>query len=187
MDTPLIDTRRLFLGSDGGHTCCSCCAGYCPRVDMDPGETDDWPELFRVEVARVAYLTDRYVAVRADLCQPVPEGVPVRPLDAQATAEEHGFTVPKTMPEPTRERITAWTWDRIDIAGLTVRGDRPGEVWRTIHLYRGDTHAGWAMPARDGAGVQFHELDKVRRIAKAADIDLLSAESAMRAALGQEG
>lgn len=188
MNTPqtdLINTRLLFLGADR-HTCCSCCAGYCPRDDMDPAEADDWVELFRVEVAGVAYLTDRYVAVRADLCEPVPEGVPVGPLKAQKDAEANGFVVPKEMPEATRERITAWAWDRIDLAGLTVRGDRPGEVWRTIHLYLGDTHAGWAMPARDGAGIQFHELDKVRRIAKAADIDLLSAERAMRAALGLE-
>jgi hypothetical protein len=186
MDTPLINTRTLFLGSDDRHTCCSCCAGYCPRDDMDPAETDDWVELFLVEVAGVAYLTDRYVAVRADLCQPVPEGVPVGPLKAQKDAKANGFIVPKEMPDATRERITSWTWDRIDLAGLTVRGDRVGDV-RALHLYHGETHAGWAMPAKDGAGIQFHELEKVRRIAVAADIDLHSAERAMRAALGLEG
>lgn len=190
MNTPqpdLIDTRTLFLGADDRHTCCSCCAGYCPRDDMSPAETDEWPELFRVEVAGLAYLTDRYVAMRDDLCESVPEGVPVGPLRAQKDAiTRAGFVVPKVMPEPTRERITAWTWDRIDRAGLTVRGDHSGEV-RTIHLYRGDMHVGWVMPAIDGAGIQFHELEKVRRVAVAAGIDLHSADRAMRAALRQEG
>ena len=185
MDTPLINTRLLFLGGTDRHTCCSCCAAYCPRVDMDPAEADDWVELFRVEVAGVAYLTDRYVAVRADLCEPVPEGVPVGPLKAQKDAKANGFVVPKEMPQATRERITAWTWDRIDLAGLTVRGDRVGKR-RAIHLYRGNTHAGWAMPAKDGFGIRLDQLELIRRIAVAADIDLHSAERAMRAALGQE-
>jgi hypothetical protein len=185
MNTPqtdLINTRTLFLGADDRHTCCSCCAGYCPRDDMAPAETDEWPELFRVEVAGVAYLTDRYVAVRADLCGPVPEGVPVGPLKAQKDAVSKGYVVPEVQPPVTESRITALMWDRVDRATLTVHGESADGL-RVLHLYLGDRHVGWVMTANEGSGITRHRLSEVRRVAQAAGITLRQAEKAVWAVI----
>jgi len=178
MNTPLIDTNILFTGGDDTHACCSCCEGYCPRDEGDV--SDEWLGMYRLDIDGVAYLTDRYVAVRADACQPVPAGVPVTPTPAQKDTKGKGFIVPETRPGVTSSQITAWMWDRIDRAGLSVRGDIVGGL-RVLHLYLGEGHVGWVMTATEGAGITLGELAAVRRVAAAAGISLHAADLAMRA------
>jgi len=179
MNTPLpdqpINPLTLFADEPERHVCCSCCEGYCPMDDADTGP--DWSWMYRVEVDGVAYLTDRYVAVRADLCQPMPESVQVQDLPAQDGAEK-GFIVPGTEPPLTESRITSWTWHRIARAGLTVHGDS-----LVLHLHIGGVHAGWVMPATEGAGITRHQLGEVRRVARAAGITLRQAEKAVLAVI----
>lgn len=181
MDTPLIDTSALFAESEEAHVCCSCCEGYCPMTDDSSGP--EWPWMNRIEVAGVAYLTDLYVAVRADLCQPVPDSVQVRDMAAQKDAASKGFVVPEAPAlRLTGSLITARMWDRLDRAGLSVRGE-PAQGTRVLHLYREDQHAGWVMTAAEGAGITYDELGLVRKVASAAGITLRQAEKAMQAVM----
>jgi hypothetical protein len=184
MNTPqpdLIDTRILFAESEEAHVCCSCCEGYCPMTEGGL-EGDPWPFMHRIEVAGVAYLTDRYVAVRADLCQPVPDSVEVRVIPAQKDAASKGFIVPEAQPPATESRITAHMWDRVDRAGLRIYGE-PADGLRVLHLYRENQHVGWVMTANEGSGITRHRLSEVRRVAQAAGITLRQAEKAVWAVI----
>lgn len=183
MDTPLIDTAALFAESEEAHVCCSCCEGYCPMTDSP--QDAEWPWMHRIEVAGVAYLTDRYVAVRADLCQPVPGTVEVRDIPTVQDPAAKGFTVPEAQPPATEARLTAPMWDRIDRAALTVHGE-PVDGKRVLNLYLGDQHVGWVMTANAGAGVKRGGLEMARRIAAEARTTLRIAEKAMGVALGTE-
>ena len=179
MDTPLIDTAILFAESEEAHVCCSCCEGYCPMSDRS--DNVEWPWMHRIEVAGVAYLTDRYVAVRVDLCQPVPDSVEVRDIPTVQDPAAKGFTVPEAPAlRLTGSRLTARLWDRLDRAGLTVHGEPSGDT-RVLHVYREDQHVGWVMTAIEGAGITYGELGLARKVASAAGITLRQAEKAIQA------
>jgi hypothetical protein len=183
MDTPLIDTAVLFAESEETHVCCSCCEGYCPMTDSS-GDAE-WPWMHRIEVAGVAYLTDRYVAVRAELCQPVPDSVEVRTIPTVQDPAAKGFDVPEAQPPATEARLTAPMWDRIYRAGLMAHGEpMAGNGLRVLHLYRDDQHVGWVMTAVEGAGIKRGDLALIRKVAGAAGITLRQAEKAVRAVVG---
>lgn len=181
MNTPLINPYTLFAEDPAQHVCCSCCEGYCPMAEGGM-EGDPWPWMYRIEVAGVAYLTDRYVAVRVDVCQPMPEGVQIRDLAAQKNADEKGFIVPDGVPSTTTARVTARVLDRVYGAGLTICGE-PSDGLHVLHLYRDATHVGWVMTANGGSGITSDQLPVVRRVADAAGITLRQAEKALWAVM----
>lgn len=126
--------------------CCSCCEGYCPRLDMTP---TPGPEML-VKVGET-YISDRYVAIRAELVD----------LTGDSTVMDVPMPKPWTVPDEKPRLSTAgFTTSRvmrlIDL-GMTIHDGGGDDKTQHVH-YRGD-HVGFIMPARKGvtlAEAQLH-------------------------------
>lgn len=89
------------------------------------------------------YVTDRFVAVRANLVSEANQ------LPQLATPLSNAMTVPATVPPPSQARFRASVLERLSNEGITVHGD---EADRVQHLYLHGEHIGWIAAAPDGRG-----------------------------------
>lgn len=144
-------TVQLF-GDDNAHhgSCCECCNGYCPREDV---EGEPGVEML-VEVGD--YLSDRYVAIHSDLVSLNPGEVPMKP----GISIPDGWRVPDEKPGPSTALFVASRVLRLTVLGVEVRDGGAGKAPQ--HLYLGDHHIGYLMPARRGRTLdQCAELRRV--------------------------
>jgi len=128
-------TQALF--GDAGHPglCCDCCDGYCP--ESDNGSHQD--HVFSVG----AYVSDRYVAIRADLID-VKDGDEWRTITYDPTA---GWTVPDDMPPESSRVFTPSIAGRLLALGIHIGHSDD----RSQPLYHDGQHIGWVAAADDGA------------------------------------
>ena len=97
--------------------------------------------LFRgVRKGGVAYLTDRYLAIRDDLVKHPPEAV------FNGTPSFDAFPIPKAIPGPAKIALWPWILRRLDSIGVTVHASAD---WKAQHLYLGTEHVGWLAGMRD--------------------------------------
>lgn len=96
--------------------------------------------LFRgVRKGGVAYLTDRYLAIRDDLVKHPPEAV------FNGTPSFDAFPIPKAIPGPAKIALWPWILRRLDSVGVTVHAS---DDWKAQHLYLGTEHVGWLAGMR---------------------------------------
>ena len=128
-------TAVQVFGDVNAHhgSCCDCCIGYCPGSDNPPRPTP--PHLYRVG----PYLSDKYVAVLADLIDPEGVGDPsVYPAPA-------AWTIPDAVPPTATALFVPSRAARLLALGLNIRG---GD--KHAHLYLDGEHVGYLMPAERG-------------------------------------
>ena len=113
--------------------CCQCCNGYCPEFDSP--QTPTPPNLYRLG----PYLSDKYVAVLADLIDPDSIGEPST-FPAPAA-----WTIPDVEPPAATALFVPSRAARLIALGLDIRGDG-----KPAHLYLNGTHVGYLMPAERG-------------------------------------
>lgn len=167
-DTKLVAPADLFHDyRQDKHECCSCCRGYCPEVDTEPKPYD----LYRLTVDGTEYLSDRYVAVRADhLSENTGKGVTVITSTKDQTGPE--WVIPDTRPGPSTEWFTPSVIRGALTAGWTIHqgtGDAPANPQ---HIYDGDQHVGFVMPVigdRDSLQAKAARLSEMPCIRALAD------------------
>ena len=124
---------QVFGDANAHHgSCCDCCIGYCPSSDLPKPAP---PALYRVG----RYLSDRYVAVLADLIDPEGIGEPL----AFPTPLE--WTIPDAEPATATALFVPSRAARLVALGLDIRGDG-----KPAHLYLNGAHVGYLMPAERG-------------------------------------
>lgn len=89
------------------------------------------------------YVTDRFVAVRADLVSDASR------LPASATPLSDSMIVPPAVPERSGARFRASVLERLGNEGISVHGDEADTVQ---HLYLRGEHVGWVAAAQEGRG-----------------------------------
>ena len=192
----LIDPMILFgQPGHGAGPCCSCCNGYCPRQDT-PGPFAAYAEsMIHAVIDGRDVVTDRYIGVHADALAAWPDDASVHWLtvpDKPATnADPSNFQPPPAAPLPDVQthRMDPDRLDRIDRAGLTIRG--LAEDGKISWLYHGDQWVGWVSAYRrdpEWGPILWDatDLPLIRRIAEHAQIDLDSAVTALHLARGGE-
>ena len=157
---------EVFGDTRAYHRCCGCCDGYCPLEDSEHRHYLPDGPLMRVNVQGVAYLTDRRLAVRADLIRlecgdPLAPGIP-----------DPGWPIPDEQPPISTATLNPHYVHWLSGVGLTVHGDPPESPRERQHVYWGQQHAGWLMPTIPvedskwpGAGMRWADIDKVRALA----------------------
>ena len=113
--------------------CCQCCNGYCPESDSP--QTPTPPNLYRLG----PYLSDKYVAVLADLIDPDSIGEP------SAFPAPAAWTIPDAEPPTATALFVPSRAARLMALGLDIRGDD-----KPSHLYLDGEHVGYLMPAERG-------------------------------------
>ena len=144
-----------------GPECCPCCTAYCSGVET--GAFNDAPTWdlfsFTVDGIEYVYVTDRYLAVRADLIE-TDCGGPVE-MPSGAT----GWPVPNAKPGPSTATLGAVYMHLLDKAGFDICDG--GATGRKQHVYRGAEHVGWLMPTSGDNGATLADLPALREIAAA--------------------
>ena len=146
MSTTTWTIADLFNDPDEGHDCCSCCAGWCPRMEGDHGDTLG---LYIVG----EFVTNKYVAIRADRLTDVPDLTDITNVKNRATLDAEP---PALAGESTRHFIPSKAAPLLR-AGITIGEGGEG---KPQPLYEGGEHVGWIMPAR---GTDWSDLASVRR------------------------
>ena len=124
---------QVFGDANAHHgSCCDCCIGYCPSADLPKPAP---PHLYRVG----RYLSDKYVAILADLIDPEGIGEPL----AFPTPLE--WTIPDAEPATATALFVPSRAARLVALGLDIRGDG-----KPAHLYLNGAHVGYLMPAERG-------------------------------------
>ena len=147
---------ELFGNVNEPHVCCSCCDGYCPQWEAASEPTA--PQLYTfVASDGVKYLTDRYIAIRADMIDAPSD----EPIDASRSAG--AFHVPASKPGPSRAAFTPRLLRQVLAAGLTVHhSDDTAQP-----LYRGDEFVGWIARRKDAedAGMYLEAIERIEEYA----------------------
>lgn len=129
---------QVFGDEDAHHgVCCPCCDDYCPRWDGDQGDDQTVGMLYTVG----KYLTDRFIAVHADLLTLDDAQPKMSPVVAKPAA----WTVPSEEPPTSSARFLPSRVARLLALGIDVR---QGETAQ--HLYFRGEHIGYLMPATKG-------------------------------------
>ena len=142
-------TPVQVFGDDEAHhgACCSCCYGYCPMGDHTSEPSADM--LYVVG----EYLTDRFVAVRADLLA-VPDSQPKMSPDISMPKS---WTIPDAEPEPSTLRFLPSRATRLTALGIDIRQGDTAQ-----HLYFKGDHIGYLMTA--SAGRTLDEIAALQRL-----------------------
>lgn len=140
---------RILLASPAEHEgdCCECCEGYCPKYES-PGGKLEWDQfLFALHLDGVEYVTNRFVIVRAEALEGLPDGGEVQPFPGDpGVLRDQLPAVPDERPAPSKSPMSVPMLDRFDRLGLDYCGT--GE--KVVHLYAGDQHIGWTTIATKG-------------------------------------
>ena len=145
MSAALIDPVALFGVDPHPEDCCACCDEFCVGAEgkLLNGPRIEGP-IYRIRVRGVEYLTDKRVAVRADMVSPLPaDKAPLVTIDVDVSTWPE---VPAERPPASEALCRPKLMDRLDRAGLTRHGDTAGAAG----LYLGDTHVGWAASLATG-------------------------------------
>ena len=136
---------QVFGDANAHHgSCCDCCIGYCPISDLPKPAP---PALYRVG----SYLSDKYVAVLADLIDPDDIGEPL------AFPTPLAWTIPDAEPPAATALFVPSRAARLVALGLDIRGDG-----KPAHLYLDGTHVGYLMPAERGRTIG--EIPDLQRV-----------------------
>lgn len=122
--------------------CGTCCEDYCAADEMTGLETDP---LVHLEVNGTRYLSDRYVAVLAelvDLTKAAPDAFSLFG-DRIASDGTKAMTIPETEPGPSTQPLNAERVGNLTDAGIDIREGGKGNPQ---HLYLAGRHVGWLMP-----------------------------------------
>lgn len=153
------------LFGNGMHKHQACCMG-CTMMFAENSTTD---RLLNGDIDGIRYLTNRYLAIRADLVKATRT-----PYEETVTIDDKkratgSFEVPPEMPPASRQYLDAMYMDLLDLAGFTICEGGP----RTPQpVYLGEDHVGWLMPLRcredvaeDRYLATLADLPELRRIA----------------------
>lgn len=159
--TPPFPDYAVFGNVQDEHRrCCQCCAGYC-HTGTEPAVPG---MLYAFTVRSVDYVTDRYVAVRADL-------VTVRTAPTHVDVRKDVYLVPASKPPTSTARLVPERMHTLTAAGFDICGD--DNAHNAIQdLYLGGEHVGWVMalhrvPADNGLHeFTLDDLPTLREIAK---------------------
>lgn len=139
----------------------ACCMG-CTVMFAQNSTTD---RLLNVDIDGIRYLTNRYLAIRADLVKATR-----KPYEETVTIDDKkratgSFEVPPKMPPASTHHLNPMYMDLLDLAGFTICEGEVGPR-EAQPLYLGDEHVGWLMPvAEEPYGVTLADLPELRRIA----------------------
>ena len=161
MTADKIKDWKVFGNARDSHPeCCPCCTAYCSGVET--GAFNDAPawDLFSFTVDGVEYVTNKHLAVRADLIEATSDSW--EPLRMPSVT---GWPVPATKPEPSTATLSPVDMHLLDEAGLDICDG--GATSGKQHIYRGAEHVGWLMPTRGDNGVTIADLPALREIAEA--------------------
>lgn len=159
-------------------SCCECCEGYCVLSYLDEDEVHWDSFLLTLDVGGVEYVTNRYVVVRRDMLDGIPEEAGVRPFSGDVGAlVEQLPPVPSERPTLSSALMSPLMLDRFDRAGL----DYCGEGEKVVHLYAGDRHAGWTTVALSG-GISREQLPAIREFAERFGCSVTASHKALKIA-----
>ena len=156
-----IKDWQVFGNAGDSHpVCCLCCAGYCSGLDTQAfNDAPAW-NLWTFDVDGVEYVTNRHLAVRADLIEDTSDSW--EPLRISSAT---GWPVPDAKPGPSTATLGPVYMHLLDKAGFDICDG--GATSRKQHVYRGAEHVGWLMPTRGDNGVTLADLPALREIAEA--------------------
>lgn len=140
---------------DAHQFCCDCCNGHCVRLFSDA----HLEPLYAFTRNDVRYVTDQYVAIRADLIDSA------HGMDVTAYAAAVSWHIPDSRPGPSTATLGPVYMHLLDKAGFDICDG--GATSGKQHVYRGAEHVGWLMPTRGDNGVTLTDLPELREIAEA--------------------
>jgi hypothetical protein len=126
-DLALIPALSIFGDINDGHQCCECCDGYCPMTESDGG----LPLLYAFTMNGTEYVSDRYIAVRADIL--AERGEPI------ARQVDKAWPLPDVEPGPSTAILTPSKVQRLTACGIDIREG----LGTQQELYRNGVHVGW--------------------------------------------
>lgn len=136
---------EVFGGLRARAKCDTCCEGYCPTDEMTGLETDP---LLHIEVDGTRYVSDRYVAILAelvDLTKAAPDAFALfgDRVIAQDSPGLANMVVPDSEPGPSSQPLGPEKVGNLTDAGIDIREGGKGNPQ---HLYLAGRHVGWLMP-----------------------------------------
>ena len=156
-----IKDWQVFGNAGDSHPeCCQCCAAYCPGIDTQAFNDAPTSNLWTFDVDGVEYVTNRHLAVRADLIEDTSDSW--EPLRISSAT---GWPVPDAKPGPSTATLGPVYMHLLDKAGFDICDG--GATSGKQHIYRGAEHVGWLMPTRGDNGVTLADLPALREIAEA--------------------
>lgn len=160
MTADKIKDWQVFGNARDSHPeCCHCCAAYCSGVETGAFNNAPAWDLFSFTVDGVEYVTNKYLAIRADLIETDIGGEPIRMPSVT------GWPVPATKPGPSTATLGPVYMHLLDEAGFDICDG--GTTGGKQPVYRGAEHVGWLMPTRGDNGVTPADLPALREIAEA--------------------
>lgn len=157
-DLPSLVHVFGYAGHDGW--CCDCC--YSGGEECPEDYLDDEPDLFTVAINGTDYISDRYVAIRAD-------HIETSHRVNMPTVGRALFDIPDTTPGPSTAAFNPERVHRLTHLGWSIR-EGNGQA----HVYDGDQHIGFISPIvpRDtdvppyGAVMRLADADLIDTIAQ---------------------
>ena len=162
MTTDKIKDWQVFGNARDSHPeCCPCCAAYCSGVETRAFNNAPALDLFSFTVDGVEYVTNKYLAVRADLIESTTSdgwelGLRISVAD---------WVIPDAKPGQSTATLGPVYMHLLNRAGFDICDG--GATSRKQHVYRGAEHVGWLMPTRGDNGVTLADLPALREIAEA--------------------
>ena len=161
-DTATFKDWDIFGNARDSHPeCCPCCAAYCSGFETRAFNNAPAWDLWTFDVDGVEYVTNKHLAVRADLIEATTNdgwerlGMPSSVTD---------WPVPDAKPGPSTATLGSVYMHLLDKAGFDICDG--GATSGKQHVYRGAEHVGWLMPTRGDNGVTLADLPALREIAE---------------------
>ena len=163
-----LTLAQVFGGLYDGHECCECCNGYCSLESVE--NIDDVPAPMQIfkgfHSNGIAYLSDRYTAIREDLIDV--GDYSDRVVDLKKPFE---FPIPGFEPGPSTRRLRASFVHHMANCGIRIRQGGEGTAQ---HLYSTDgVHVGWMMPSKAKVGpvMTLDQVDTIRNYVAESEIN----------------
>lgn len=159
-DTATFKDWQIFGNDRDAHQfCCDCCNAHCLGVEARLFSDAHREPLYVFTHNDVRYVTDQYVAIRADLIDSA------HGIDVTAYAAAISWRIPDSRPGLSTAYLGALYMHLLDEAGLDIcEGESHA---KRQHIYRRDEHVGWLMPTRGDNGLTLTDLPALREIAEA--------------------
>lgn len=154
------DWQVFGNASDSHPECCPCCAAYCPGIETQAFNDAPACNLLMFDVDGVEYVTNRHLAVRADLIEATGDG-----WELGLTKSVTDWLIPDAKPGQSTATLGPVYMHLLDRAGFDICAG--GATSGKQHVYRGAEHVGWLMPTRGDNGVTLADLPTLREIAEA--------------------
>lgn len=163
MTADKIKDWQVFGNARDSHPeCCPCCAAYCSGLEAPAFNDAPALDLFSFTVYGVEYVTNKYLAVRADLIEATTsDGWERLGLTISGT----DWPIPDAKPGQSTATLGPVYMHLLDRAGFDICAG--GATSGKQHVYRGADHVGWLMHTRGDNGVTLADLPALREIAVA--------------------